>query len=77
MLFGMVERLSQVSWHDVGMHAVLKYTDLEDLVSKNASLSIWQCFGFRAGRRGEHLADGNTMNRDIWARQYCDVKFWI
>ncbi len=44
LLFGKVERLSEVSWHDVGMHAVLKYTDLEDLVSKNASLSIWQYF---------------------------------
>ncbi len=29
-----VERSSQVNWHDVGMHATLYYTDMEDLVSK-------------------------------------------
>ncbi len=32
LLFDKVEMLSQVNWHDVGVHAVLSYTDMQDLV---------------------------------------------
>ncbi len=42
-----VEKLSQVNWYDVGVHAALQYTDLEDIVSKkSATLPIWQHFVF-------------------------------
>ncbi len=36
LLFKEVERLLQVNWHDVGMHAAFQYTDMEDLVSRRS-----------------------------------------
>ncbi len=41
LLFDEIERLSQVNWHDVGMHAELQHTDMEDLILKN-NLAIFK-----------------------------------
>ncbi len=53
LIFDEVERLSQVHWQDVGRHAALKHKDIGDLVlKKNATLPIWQYFGFETGENG-------------------------
>ncbi len=53
LLLDEVKRLSQVNWCDVGMHAALSFTDMEDLVSKNASSPIQQYFRYKAAESGE------------------------
>ncbi len=48
--FDKVEKLLQVN---IGMHAALQCTCMEDLVSKeNASSPIWQYPSFKAGENG-------------------------
>ncbi len=37
--FDKVERFLQVNLHDVGMHVALKYTDMENMVSKKKASS--------------------------------------
>ncbi len=54
LLFDEVKGLSQGNWHDVGMHAALNYTDMEDLLTKkNVSSPVCQYFRFKAGENGK------------------------
>ncbi len=55
LLFDEMERLSQVDWPDVAMHAALSHTDVEDLFSKkNTNSPIWQKFQLKAGEYCHH-----------------------
>ncbi len=66
LLFDEMERLSQVNWPDVAMHAALSHTDVEDLFSKkNTNSPIWN-FSLKQENIVITLLDDNIVIKKIW-----------